>query len=217
MSAAPLFTFTGVTVDGTDRPRLDDVNLVLPAGGITAITGPSGSGKSTLLRCANRLVAPDRGTVAYLGRDLAQLDVLRHRREVGMVFQRPVTLGGTVLDNLRVAEPSVTEPEAAELLEHVALTPEFLGRDADELSGGEAQRVGLARTLATKPHVVLADEPTASLDEAASRELEDLMRRLVDEFGVDVLLVSHSAEQVQRIADRVIGLDAGRIVTQVNT
>ena len=207
---AALFTFSGVTVDGAERPRLAEVSVEIESGGITAITGPSGSGKSTLLRCANRLVAPDAGVVAYRGEDLARIDVLAHRRAVGMVFQRPVAFSGTVLENLRIAESALTDDEAGALLERVALSPALLGRDATELSGGEAQRMGLARTLATRPAVVLADEPTASLDEAAAGELERLLQGLSDD-GVDVLLVSHDPGQVSRLAERVIGLREGRI------
>ncbi|EHN09012.1 ABC transporter ATP-binding protein PstB [Patulibacter medicamentivorans] len=205
-----LFSFEGVTVQGEDRPRLDAIDLELPEGGVTAIVGPSGSGKSTLLRCANRLQAPDDGIVRYRGRDLAQIDVLAHRREVGMVFQRPVAFPGTVAENLRVADPDLDDAAAGALLERVALDAALLGRQASELSGGEAQRMGLARSLATSPRVVLADEPTASLDEDAAHQLEQLLRRLADD-GVDVLLVSHSPEQVQRLADRVVALREGRL------
>ncbi|WP_320671583.1 ABC transporter ATP-binding protein [Patulibacter defluvii] len=207
----PLFAFAGVTVAGEDRPRLDAVDLELPEGGVSAIVGPSGSGKSTLLRCANRLQAPDAGTVAYRGRDLATVDVLAHRREVAMVFQRPVAFPGTVADNLRVADPELDDDAAGRLLERVALDAGLLGRQATELSGGEAQRMGLARSLATGPRVVLADEPTASLDAAAAEQLERLLRGLADDDGVDVLLVSHSDEQVRRLADRVVALRAGRL------
>lgn len=206
-----LLRFDAVTVRGRDRPRLDRVSTRVEAGGVTAITGPSGAGKSTLLRCANRLVIPDGGTVLYGGEDLAGLDVLAHRREVGMVFQRPVPFAGTVLENLRVAVPGLGEDAAAELLDRVALGRSVLARDAHELSGGEAGRMGLARTLATGPRVILADEPTASLDDDAAGVLERLLRRLADE-GVGVLLVSHDPAQVGRIADRELRLDHGRVV-----
>lgn len=215
-----LFALEAVTVRGHGRPRLDAVSCRVRAGGITAVVGPSGSGKSTLLRCCNRLVAPDEGSVAYRGADLATVDVLAHRREVGMVFQRPVPFAGTVLENLRVADPDIGEDAAGALLERVALDAAVLGRDADELSGGEAQRMGLARTLAAGAasvggasglRVLLADEPTASLDADAARELERLLRGLTDD-GVDVLLVSHDPDQVRRIADRTVALERGRVL-----
>ncbi len=210
--APALLAFEHVTVAGEERPRLDDVSVELPAAGVTAIAGPSGAGKSTLLRLCNRLDAPDSGTVRYRGEDVATLDPLRLRREVGMVFQQPVLFPGTVADNLRVADPEADAGRIAALLEHAALDPgDYAGRDAETLSGGEAQRVCLARTLATDPHVVLMDEPTSSLDAGASAELEQLMLRLAAE-GVSVLLVTHDERQLARVADRVVRLDAGRLV-----
>ena len=203
--------FEDVTVAGATRPRLDGVTAEVPAQGVTALTGPSGAGKSTLLRLGNRLIAPDSGTVRYRGEDLAALDVLAHRRRVGMVFQRPVVFAGTVRDNLRVAAPGAGDDELRALLERCELHDDVLDRDADTLSGGEAQRACLARTLATGPETLLMDEPTASLDEDAARGLERLIRAEAD-GGVPVILVSHDRAQVERLADAAIELDAGRVV-----
>jgi putative ABC transport system ATP-binding protein len=213
MADAPLFSFEHVSVDGAQRPRLQDVSVVLPRSGITAIAGPSGAGKSTLLRCCNRLEAPSQGVVRYRGEDVAARDPLQHRREVGMVFQQPVVFPGTVADNLRVADPQAGPERLEELLRRAALDPAvYLERDASTLSGGEAQRACLARTLATDPKVVLADEPTSALDETATAELERLMRSLADE-GVPVLLVTHNEPQLQRLADHVIRLDEGHLAS----
>lgn len=212
MASAPLFAFDEVTVAGADRPRLDAVTLTLPASGITALAGPSGAGKSTLLRLCNRLEAPDAGCVRYRGGDIADLPPLNHRREVGMVFQRPVLFPGTVADNIHVAEPGASRDRLAQLMRRAALDPaEYLDRDASTLSGGEAQRACLARTLATDPHVLLADEPTSALDEAATSELEALMRRLADD-GVPIILVTHNEPQLERLADHVVRLEAGRVL-----
>ena len=187
MAAPDLFAFEDVTVRGDARPRLDGVTATIAGAGITAIAGPSGAGKSTLLRLGNRLEAPDAGVVRYRGEDLAARDVLAHRREVAMVFQQPVLFPGTVADNVRVAAPGAGEDEVAALLERAGLPAAFAGRDADALSGGEAQRACLARALATRPRVLLADEPTSALDPAATAALEALLRGLADE-GVPVLL-----------------------------
>ena len=206
-----LFAFEGVTVAGAARPRLDAVSLEIPGDGITAIAGPSGAGKSTLLRCCNRLEAPTSGVVRYRGEDVAARDPLAHRREVGMVFQAPVVFPGTVADNLLVADPGASPERLDEVLRRAALDPrEYLDRDASTLSGGEAQRACLARTLATDPRVLLADEPSTSLDEAATAELERLMRRLADD-GVPVLLVTHDEGQLERLADHVVRLADGRV------
>jgi putative ABC transport system ATP-binding protein len=202
-----LFALEDVTVAGVDRPRLERVSLVLDEGGITVLQGPSGSGKSTLLRLLNRLEIPDGGRVRYRGEDLAERDVLAHRREVGMVFQAPVVFPGTVADNLAVARPA--DPPA-ELLERAGLPAAFLERDASTLSGGEAQRVCLARALATRPAVLLMDEPTSALDPDATAVIERLTRELAD-AGIPVVLVTHFAEQAQRLGDRVVRLDTGRV------
>jgi putative ABC transport system ATP-binding protein len=207
-----LFQLDGVTVAGVERPRLVDVSLALDDGGITVLQGPSGSGKSTLLRLLNRLEAPDAGTVRYRGEDLADRDVLAHRREVGMVFQAPVLFPGTVADNLAVAAP--LDPPAA-LLERAGLSASFLTREAATLSGGEAQRVCLARALGTRPRVLLMDEPTSALDHEAALVIERLARTLAD-GGVPVVLVSHDREQAARLGDRVVALRDGRVTAEAS-
>lgn len=178
---------------------------------MTVLVGPSGSGKSTLLRCCNRLEAPDAGTVRYRGVDVATLDPLALRRQVGMVFQRPTPFAGTVRDNLQVAEPALSDHAATLALERVGLPPEFLDRDARALSGGEAQRVCLARTLVTTPDVVLMDEVTSSVDPNARLALEGLARGLAS-IDVPVVWVTHDLEQMRRLADHVLVVVSGRIV-----
>lgn len=126
-----------------------------------------------------------------------------------MVFQRPVTFPGTVHDNLREADPGCDEARGAELLERAGLDASFLQRGATELSGGEAQRACLARSLATGPRVMLMDEPTSALDAKAAAVLERLGRQLVDS-GTPVIWVTHSREQLRRLADHVLLLERGR-------
>jgi putative ABC transport system ATP-binding protein len=207
---APLFSFEQVSVGPPDARRLDGLDAELPAGGLTVVAGPSGSGKSTLLRLCNRLEVPSDGVVRHRGTDVAERDPLGLRREVAMVFQRPVTFAGTVRDNLHEAEPGLDDEACAALLERAGLAARFLERDAGELSGGEAQRVCLARALATRPQVLLMDEPTSSLDGQASDVLERLARGLVD-GGTPVVWVTHSREQLRRLADHVLLLAAGRV------
>jgi putative ABC transport system ATP-binding protein len=174
------------------------------------LVGPSGAGKSTLLRLCNRLDVPTSGRVLFRGDDVAGLDPLALRRRVGMVFQRPTPFPGTVMENLRVAEPDLRVDDAVAVLERVRLEPDLLDRPATELSGGEAQRVCLARTLVTQPEVVLMDEPTSSVDRAARLALESLARDLVHD-GVSVLWVTHDLDQMRRVADQVVVVIAGRI------
>jgi putative ABC transport system ATP-binding protein len=206
----PLFRFDAVSVVYDDVVALDDVCAEVPADGITAIIGPSGAGKSTLLRLCNRLEVPTHGRVLHHGRDLAELDPLKLRRSVGMVFQKPALFGGTVDDNLAVAVEESTREERTQALELAAIGGTYLDRPADTLSGGEAQRVCLARTLLTGPHALLLDEPTSALDERPKRDFEDTARDLAHQ-GIPILWVTHEPDQVKRVADRVLHLRDGRL------
>lgn len=208
--AVPLFAFEGVGLERDGTRVLDDVTVAVPAEGVTVFVGPSGAGKSTLLRCCNRLEAPTSGTVRFRGDDLATLDPLAHRRCVAMVFQAPARFPGTVADNLRAVATELSDGDAAALLDRVGLDPALLDRQADALSGGEAQRMVLARALTTRPEVLLADEPTSALDSTATRRLEALARDLADD-GMPVLWVTHDLDQVDRLADHLVVLDAGRV------
>jgi putative ABC transport system ATP-binding protein len=205
-----VFAFSSVTVTLGAAAVLQAIELEIPGEGITVVSGSSGSGKSTLTRLCNRLLDPSSGTVELRGTDVRALDVLELRRTVGMVFQRPTLFDGTVADNL--AATGVTDQRAHEdMLETVGLVAAFLDRSGSTLSGGEAQRVCLARALLMRPQVLVADEPTASLDLDAALVLEKVARDLADN-GVPILWVTHDLGQVERIADHRVALDAGRVV-----
>ncbi len=208
--AAALFHFESVSVGPAGARRLDGLDVALPDGGLTVIAGPSGAGKSTLLRLCNRLEVPSAGIVRLRGVDVTRREPLELRREVAMVFQRPVTFAGTVHDNLREADRDCDAARGAELLERAGLDASFLERDAGELSGGEAQRACLARALATDPRVMLMDEPTSALDGKAAAVLERLAVGLV-EGGTPVVWVTHAEEQMRRLADHVVVLVDGRM------
>ena len=210
MSEVPLFRFDSVSVAWSSGARLEGVTFDIPAEGITALVGPSGSGKSTLLRLCNRLEVPSSGTVHYRGELLSGLDPLALRRQVGMVFQRPVLFAGTVRDNLAEADGEAQSSDLEDALDRAALDGSFLDRPASELSGGEAQRVCLARALVAHPEALLMDEPTSSLDGAAVSRLERLGRKLADE-GTPVVWVTHDLGQMGRMADRVAVLVAGTL------
>lgn len=209
MPAESLFELERVVVEADGRRILGELSGEVWASGITTIAGPSGSGKSTLLRLLNRLEVPTRGRISFRGTDLSALDSLAHRREVGMVFQRPVLFGGTVMDNLRVASPELDAETAIEVLARAGLGGEYIDREAGSLSGGEAQRVCIARTLAARPSVILLDEPTSALDAGPRLALEDLGTELANS-GMPLIWVTHDLGQMERIATDVIILIDGR-------
>jgi putative ABC transport system ATP-binding protein len=211
---APLFSLDAVTVRRGEALPLHDVTLTLQPGLATALVGPSGAGKSTLLRLLNRLEEPSTGTVSLHGRPLPSYDVLALRRRVGLLQQAPVILEPTVLADLRLGRLALSDDEAATLLARVGLAPEiFLRRPTEGLSGGEAQRVCLARALAVGPEVLLLDEPTSALDSFAAATVETAVRGLLAD-GLSVVMVSHDLRQAQRLADRVVVLMAGRLVAE---
>lgn len=208
MDADMVFDFVDVVVERDGVRALNGFTAAVPGRGVTAIFGPSGSGKSTLLRVCNRLEVPTSGRVSFRGEDIAGVDPLWLRRRVGMCFQRPTPFAGTVADNLRVADPGASEARMAETLERVALAGSWLDREATALSGGEAQRMCLARTLMARPQVLLLDEPTSAVDAEAAVVIEDAVRELAAD-GIPALWVTHDAAQVERAADRVLRIERG--------
>jgi putative ABC transport system ATP-binding protein len=207
---AVAFGFERVTVLRAGRRVLDEVTASIPAAGITVVSGPSGAGKTTLLRLCNRLEVPDAGVVSYRGQSLDDVDPLALRRRVGMVFQRPIPFPGTVADNLAVARPQAGTAELSAVLEWVALDPGLLGQEARTLSGGELQRVCLARTLVTQPETLLLDEPTSALDEQPKLLFEDAARALAAQ-DITVVWVTHDNAQARRIADQAYRLRDGHL------
>lgn len=207
---AAAFEFERVTVVRTGRRILDGVTASVPADGITVVSGPSGAGKTMLLRLCNRLEIPDSGQVRYRVQPLDALDPLVLRRRVGMVFQRPTPFPGTVADNLAVAHPEAGAGELAAALKRVALDPGLLDQDARTLSGGELQRMCLARTLVTRPETLLLDEPTSALDQEPKQVFEATARDLAAQ-GITIIWVTHDDAQARRIADRSYQLRDGRL------
>jgi putative ABC transport system ATP-binding protein len=210
---AARFVLDRVGVVAGGARLLDGVSATIPAGRLTAVVGPSGAGKSTLLRLLNRLAEPTTGQVLLDGRPLPEWDVLALRRRVGLVAQQPVLLGERVLDELRVGRPDLDAEQANGLLAVVGLPERFGERRTEELSGGEAQRVCLARQLAREPEVLALDEPTAALDPASAAAIERTLGRLLAS-GHTVVMVSHDPAQVRRLAGHVLALRGGRLVEE---
>ncbi|WP_320774510.1 ATP-binding cassette domain-containing protein [Streptomyces sp. CRN 30] len=210
-TGTPAFTLEQVAVRRGGRALLSAVTCRIPEAACTAVVGPSGAGKSTLLRVLNRLEEPTRGTVAYRGRPLTGWDGPALRRQVILVGQRPVLLTGTVRDELRVGRRELDGARLTALLERVRLPAGYLDRATATLSGGEAQRVCLARALAVGPRVLLLDEPTSALDATVTAAVERLVRDLAAD-GLTLVLVSHDTEQARRLSDLVLVLRDGRLV-----
>jgi tungstate transport system ATP-binding protein len=201
-----------VRVAAGGRPVIEGLSLRLEPGGITALMGPNGAGKSLTLRLAAGLLAPAGGVVRWGG------ETVPPRGAVALVFQRPVLLRRSAAANIVHALALAGVPRrarparCAELLALGGLAP-LADRPARALSGGEAQRLALVRALAAAPRLLLLDEPTASLDPAATAAIEALVRRIA-EGGTTVLIVTHDTGQARRLADRALFLHRGRVVEQ---
>lgn len=195
---------------------LHDINFTVQRAEILVIIGPSGSGKSSLLRCINRLYEPTAGQIMLNNQDTSALPPTELRRKVGMIFQKTAVFDGTVADNLmygpQLSGTPLTRDEIRELLAAVGLDSSLLNRPATDLSGGQEQRLSIARALANQPDMLLLDEPTSSLDPATTEHVEKYLRQARDHRDLTLIWVSHSIEQARRIADRVLLLEQGTMV-----
>ncbi len=211
-------------VAGSDAvAALTGVSLAVPRGTIQGVIGFSGAGKTTLLRCISGLERPDQGRVVVSGMDLAHLDgdALRLAlRQIGVVFQHlnllnSRTVAGNIGLGLEMAGRSKQEikDRVAELLAWFGLE-EKAKQYPSQLSGGQRQRVAIARALALKPAVLLTDEPTSALDNETTTSVLNLLRRVRDELGVTILLITHDLEAVRALCDRVAVLESGRVVEE---
>ncbi len=214
MSEEPLLYTEHLSRRVKERFLVEDVNLSLYAQEVLAVVGPSGAGKSSLLRLINRLDEPTHGTVYFHGRDYREIPPRELRRRVGMVMQFPYLFPGTVAENIRFGPRQrgveLSDADVEALLERVGL-PGYGDRDVSQLSGGEAQRVSLARTLANEPEVLLLDEPTSALDEAAKVGIEALLREILATGEFAAILVTHDLAQAGRLATRMALMEEGRI------
>ena len=226
MSDRPILAIEAIdvhkTFDHGTVNALDGIDLEIEVGEYVALTGPSGCGKSTLMTLLAALDRPDSGTLRVAGHDVTHLDHPNdfRRHEVGLVFQMHNLLPHLdALANIGVAmigsdlSRHEQRARAQEVLDLVGLAP-FGHRRPPQLSGGERQRVALARALANRPRLLLADEPTGSLDIGARQIVLDLLERLRSEEGMTIVVVTHD-DAVADAADRTIHLLAGRVVAPV--
>jgi len=196
---------------------VEDVSLRVSTSEVVAIIGPSGSGKSSLLRLLNRLDEPTEGTVYLEGTDYREIPPQKLRRRIGLIPQEAAFTRSTVAGNVILADLIRDKPAAynrvSALLERMGLDG-YADRSVAELSGGERQRVSIARALYVGPEVLLLDEPTAHLDAAAEAKIEDLLDELIRDAGLTCILVTHDIDQAKRLGNRIITMEAGRIVAE---
>ncbi|CAM3330706.1 TOBE-like domain-containing protein [Nocardioides dubius] len=211
---------TGINKKFGDFVALEDINVSLPTGQLTALLGPSGGGKSTLLRIIAGLDSADSGAVSIEGVDATSLPP--QKRNVGFVFQhyavfKHMTVAKNVAFGLEIRKRPKAEiaERVNELLKLVHLE-QFAKRLPSQLSGGQRQRLALARALAVEPSVLLLDEPFGALDAKVRKELRDWLRRLHDEVHVTTVFVTHDQEEALEVADQIVVINQGR-VEQIGT
>lgn len=208
-----------VRYPNSDRNAVDDVSFEVAPGSFTVLLGPSGCGKSTLLRTVNRLVIPNSGTVCVGSDDTAALDPVQLRRGIGYVIQAVGLFAHmTVAQNIAVVpellgwDRSQIDRRVNELLDLVGLeSARYRGRYPRELSGGEQQRVGVARAIAAQPGVLLMDEPFGAVDAIVRATLQDETVRIAHSLHTTILFVTHDVDEALRLADRIVVMRAGKV------
>jgi putative ABC transport system ATP-binding protein len=208
----PVLALKNVSRRIGEKIILDNVSFDFFPGNHYTLLGPSGAGKTSLLRLLNRLDEPTGGKVYFCGKEHCDHDIGQLRRSVGYLFQRSHMFPGTVRDNLVYANSDLAEDTMRNLLTRSAISEQFLETPTANLSGGEAQRVALARLLATDPSVVLLDEPTSALDPTATAIVEKSIRSLAQEQDLTIIMVSHDPAQALRIGGEVLLMVKGRIL-----
>ena len=205
------------------RPVLQNISLSLEEGTVTAILGRSGSGKTTLLRTANRMIVPSQGQVCFEDSNIAAINLVDLRRKMGYVIQETGLFPHFNIErNVGIVLEAQGQPRAQrhtrteDLLKLVGLDPHaYANRLPHQLSGGQRQRVGLARALAAEPKLLLMDEPFGALDPLTRAEMQDMLRQLLGRLRTTVLLVTHDLDEALYLAQRIVLLDDGKIVANL--
>jgi len=205
---------------------LQDISFSIEEGETLGIVGESGCGKSTLGRCILQLLRPDGGRVLWMGKNLLDLDaesMRKKRRELQIIFQDPqaslnprMTVGDIIADPLKTLLPELNAAQRRErvmkMMESVGLQPEMINRYPHEFSGGQAQRIGIARALITEPKLIVCDEPVSALDVSIQAQILNLLTELKEQFGLTLIFISHNLSVVRHVSDRILVLYLGRMV-----
>ncbi|GIN89205.1 putative ABC transporter ATP-binding protein YjkB [Siminovitchia terrae] len=186
-----------------------------PDGKITTLAGPSGAGKSTLLKLCNGLISPTAGNIYIHSKHISEYEPVELRRTVGIALQNAPMVKGSVYRNLalplELAGKKLAKEEAASILKDVGLEDSLLDRDSKDLSGGQKQKVSIARTLLNRPRILLLDEITASLDQTSSREIEQLIVKINQRYNVTMVWITHNLEQARTIGHYTWVMIAGKV------
>lgn len=206
-----MFELTGVRY----KNILAIEHLVIESGKATCIVGESGSGKTTLLKLLNNMLTCTEGKITYKGEDLKQLDPVRHRREVIMLPQTPVIFPGSIRDNLLIGlkfagKETAADEKLIKELDRVGLKKE-LGEETEKLSGGEMQRLALARVILMEPSVLLLDEPTSALDEGSEGKITSYINDYLAGADKTLVMVTHSGQLARQMADTIVTVRCGEV------
>lgn len=208
--------FKNVNYSDGKLPILKNINGFFPKAKITTIVGPSGAGKTTLFRLCNGLISPSSGEIIVNERDINYYEPTQLRRTVGLALQRATMLRGNVFKNLSMPrilqDKRLHKNEAKELLNDVGLDPNILERNVKDLSGGQRQKVSIARTLVNKPNILLLDEITSSLDQVSQLDIETLIKQLNEKYKVTIIWITHNLQQARSVGDYTWVMMDGQLV-----